>query len=988
MKTLIQFILSRPIAAAIAFLAIAAGGILAILRMPLDFLPKMEVPQITVVTSFGGLPAADVRELVTIPLEDALSSLSGLKNIRSYSRDSSSLIQISLEWGASMDTAALQVREIIDTAYLSLPSQADKPLVLPVDPGEAPVILLGVFPQGSTNPALAREMAERELRAALQQIAGTGSIQVSGGRREIIEVSTDQSRLSRTGLPLSALTEAIGGMNAEYPSGSIEDGDIRYIIKADGRRRQWEDIAELTLQTQADGQVVRVRDTAQVKREFDKRQSFLVTDGEEGTAVAIRRGRGYSPVSLSRNLRARLPALRASFERDLRIEILHDYSEEITLSIRRLLFSGLTGAAAAFLVLWLFLHRAAYAFIALTAIPLSILAAILTLRIMGISLNIMSLGGLTLGVGMLVDNAIVVLENLAKKARTDSDIAPAAAEIVQSTLGSTLTSIAVFVPLLFLPGLTGELFSDLAWAIVISLGFSLLVSIGWVPLLYSRLRRWGGRKFQPSALARGLAKTSLRRPVLFIIPALFITACAAMLVPGMGFRWLQPIRQSRIEAILRHPPGTSVEHIFSAVSELVVQIRRQPGIASVSASGGGNLRDPYFIADPNRDMERSDLLIFLEKDAAWTPAALREFIQGKMGEAVSTEAFYPPDLLSRVLNITEGYTRLMVSDNTAAAAIASARAYQLLAAEEITITPSNKKPQIRLRPDRQALSRHGLSLAFIAENIGTAVNGQLVSSYEEAGRRLPIRVRLRPEDRANRRALENLNIMSTEDGPLTLGDLTLLSPEEDYAVLYREGRRDAAYLEVPTPQVADWIQRGNGRITDPQAALRAEQRSAFLWLFGLAAGLLYVLLGMQFNSFLLPLLFLLVQPVSIAGSILLLRICGQEINLNSLLGMLVVLGLSINNAILLFEAGRRGRIIGLGAASAAFSGALSRMRPILITAGTTIAALLPIALDFSGRNPQNALGLSVTGGLLLSIPAALLLLPALFAAWFRRQPAP
>ncbi len=983
MQHIVYLILKRPIAAGIAFLALAVGGTLSIVRIPLDNLPQMEVPQITVAAIYEGLPARDVRELVTIPLEEALSSLNGLKHIRSYSRNGSSLIQLTLEWGSSMDKAALQAREIIDIAYLSLPSHAEKPLVLPVDPGETPVMLLGVFPVEGASPSVVFEMARRELQAAIQQVEGVGSLQVIGGRQEIIEVSVDQSRLSKTEKSFFAVVDAIGGMNAEYPSGSLDDGDTRYTIKVDGRRQSWEDIADIGIGDKEAGKPLRVQDVAQVRREFDERKAFLISDGMEGIALQVRRNRGYSPVSLSRNLKAQIAELNRTFRKDLRIKVIYDRSEEIVILIRRLLYSGLLGAAAAFAVLLFFLRRLGHALVILTSIPLCLLGTLLSLGMMGISLNIMSLGGLALGVGMLVDNSVVVLENLVKRINCcdKMEIAAATSEITQSTVGSTLTSIVVFIPLLFLPGLMGALFSDLAWAVILSLTFSLFVAGTWIPLLFSRLRLQAVFPYEPPKWLRRFLRNRLRR--FGLLPAFALLGIAVIALTRMDFRWLQPIRQFRIDVTVRHPPGTSVEHLFSTGIEMITLLGQQPGIQSASAIGGGSLQDPYFLADPTRSQERTDYRISLDKNSSWTPQGIRRLIQDRLMEDTTVEAGYPPDFLEQVLNLNDDYSRLMVPAEDAKAAIRSARFFKsmALAGQPITQMPENLKPFLQITPDRQIVAHHGLDITFLARAIGSAVAGKAVGDFEEQGRRIPIRVRLRKQDRQDRQALEALNILSTPSGVISLSSLSVIDEQNDYPILFREGRKDVSYLIVPKEDAIEWISRGQGRIVNTESTLLTEQRNTFIIIILLAVGLLYVLLGIQFNSFSLPLILLLTQPFALAGTILLLWLSGKGLNLSALLGMQIVVGLSINNAILLYENYHRRRLAGVAPGVAVYAGTLDRVRPILITACTTIAALLPPALDFSGRNPQDSLAMAVVGGLLIAIPIALFILPPLFCGY-------
>ncbi len=991
MKKLTLLVLNRPVASILLFILLFASGILALLNTPVDFLPDIDIPQITVVTAFSGLPAKDIRELITIPLEDALSGLEGLKRIRSYSRDSSSLIQLTMEWGSSMDIAALKAREIIDVAYLSLPSQAEKPMVIPVNPAENPVIILGVFPVKNTDAALLRNLAEREVKSAVQQIKGVGSIQLSGGRDEFIEIEVDQSRLNRTGRNLSQVTDIIGAMNAEFPSGSIEEGDTRYIVKADGRRKNWQDFSQIILPEENGLAPIRIDDIASVERKLGKRKSFMLFGSQEGIALLIRRNQGYSPVALSRNVRKQIPVINSAYHNSLEIKILYDSSNDLSATIQRLAESALVGAAAAFIVLWFFLKKLNYAFVTLTTIPLSILGTVLGFRVLDISFNIMSLGGLTLGIGMLVDNSVVVLENIVYKVKNRDllKIAAATAEITRSTIGSTFTSIIVFLPLFFLPGLLGEVFSDLVWAIILSLSFSLIISATWIPLLliYSFRQNISIRQssFQKKSIIRKCLRVSMQRPAIIQGGGIALLVVGVLLIPGFKFSWFQSPRQSRVDVNVSFNPGTTVESIFGFAQGLSEQLQNQDGIKTVMATGGGNLKDPYFLANPNAQFESMRIITCID-NKIWTPEKLTGFVKEYFAGAGTSmiRGEYPPDMLSQILDVSDEYSKLFIPANSQKAAMQKTR--ELLSGMKnpnVQIIPYDKKPQFRLVPDRQALAHYGITLSPLASLVGTAVNGQIAGNFEEEGIPVPVRVRLRESDRSDLKALASLKIMIDGNKPLLLEDLVQIESHDEYPVLYRENRRDVVYLVVPRGKAENWVKRSNGLIVNPEAAQTDAQKKSFLLLFGLAVSLLYVLLGVQFESYILPLLLLLIQPFAIVGALLILRLGTNSLSLNSLLGILVVLGLSINNAILLYEEYQKRIRAGFSAAVAVYSGTIRRIRPILITGFTTIIALCPIAFDFSGKNPQSSLALAVIGGLFLSIPVAVFYLPVVFRKTLR-----
>ncbi len=484
MRSLIRLSINRPVATVMVFLAVLIVSIWSISLMPVDFLPEIEVPKLTVISSYGGLPAKEIRELLTIPLEDSFSSLKGIKHINSISRDGLSIIELEFHWGTDMVLAGVESREVIDLAYLSLPFGAGKPQVLPVDPNDEAVMTIGVFPQDG-DFALARRLAEREIKTRLQQGRGVGTIQVAGGLVDEIQILLDQSFIGSKGLSVSGISQDLASGNISYPVGVIEEGSVEYIVKADGKAANWQEIGEFYVTIDENTPPLRIKEMGTVTPDYKDQHSAFHYNGREGVLLSIRKQGGTSPVSMAQSVRDELGLLKKSYENSLDMAVISDSSEIIKKSINDLVLSAILGALFAFLVLLVFLKNFQNSLLLILALPVSISWALLLLSLTGRSLNIMSLGGLAMGVGMLVDNAIVVMERLSSlKMKNRQMVISETTRLASSLTGSTITSLVVFFPVLFLPGLLGTLFTDLALAVIFSLSASLIIAVTLIPVLF------------------------------------------------------------------------------------------------------------------------------------------------------------------------------------------------------------------------------------------------------------------------------------------------------------------------------------------------------------------------------------------------------------------------------------------------------------------------------------------------------------------------
>ncbi|MBN2049766.1 MAG: efflux RND transporter permease subunit, partial [Spirochaetales bacterium] len=550
--------LRRPVGTLMIGAALVLGGLGSLSTIDMDFLPDISVPKISVIAPYQGLPAAEIREMITLPLEESLLSLKGLKNMESLSRDGLALLELSFPWGTDRALAGLQTREIIDTAYLTLPSEAEKPQVLPVDPGDLPIIVLAVYPKAE-DLSLARRLSEREIRMRLQQIEGVGSIQIRGGLEEEIHLEADPSLLAGRGLSIPTLAEEISGMNMDYPVGTVTEGSVEYLVKVKARAESLQELEDIYLP----GTTCRLKDLAALSLGTKKQQSFFLgwnnednPPTHEGVMILMRRQGGFSPRLMAEHVKKELANIRRSYAGDLDIRLILDRSAILNRSFRDLAVSLLLGAGIAFVVLLIFIRNHRQALIVLLSMPSSLLWALLFLNLTGRTFNLMSLGGLALGVGMVVDNAIVVTERLGRLSLNGKSqkeraglLAPEISRIAPSLIGSTVTTIVVFTPLLFLSGMNGSLFLDLALGVVFALVSSLLIALTVIPVLFLLLKPQGEqlkRRDLFFSFFRKLSRKSLRRPALVFIILSVIGVAGILSLARLPMEILPPLNEGRL----------------------------------------------------------------------------------------------------------------------------------------------------------------------------------------------------------------------------------------------------------------------------------------------------------------------------------------------------------------------------------------------------------------------------------------------------------
>ncbi len=995
MRDAIRLVAERPVSALAVGLAFVLFGAVAFFRLKIELLPDLAVPLVRVVTEYPGIPAEETEQLVTIPLENALSSVKGLKAQESVSKEGFSCITLRFDWKTDPRTVAVDVREKIDSAFPYLPYGIRKPTVHSENLGSLPILTLAAFPKEGRSLTDISLLVRKDLASRLVRIGGVASVRVAGTRESEVLVEAERGRLEGAGLTASDLASILSASIFDLPVGTIETGGLEYLVKATTGADTVRAVSRLPIPSGTGA--LTVGDVARVELAPADRTSFFRLDGREAVGIFVSKMPDAGSLNTARAVIEELPALRERSFRDFELVLVADGTEEIASALEGLILSLSLGAAATFVVLLLSFRNLAAPLVVAATVPLCLASVFLFLYFAGLTLNIVSLTGIAVGIGMIVDPGIVVAENLlARGARTPREIAEATAEPAASIFASTATTVLVFLPVLFLPGMLGALFSELALTLVVLLAASFVLALFLTPALYALLLP----KLAVSRSRTGRSRTflafrkyllfSLRRPLLPLsILALAVLAGAAAFT-GLPRRIVPERDPGMVEATAVFPPGTGLETASEESGEISRRLLELPCVKRVFSEGGFDAKSARDAAESGRNSRTARFVILLREDAAASVPLVSGIFAaaGSLRFAVSL----PRDTIGRLLGTGEEI-RFRIEGGDRAGLLERAEALAGRLEEKGLVATSSRDtarelPRLLFAADDAALARAGVSPREVLDALEASVRGRIAARLPRGEEESEIRVRLRREETSGEAALGEIRVAAGtggEGGRIAIKELGRFERGHSHPELHRADRKTSIDL-VFTPLA--------GRAKDLETALAAEPGGRLLSLaateeggrhaglvFLVAVLLMYLILGAQFESFAVPLLLLVSFPLSTAGSFLALGAYGYSLNLNSVLGVLILLGTTINSSILLTDA------YGRGGAGRIVRASLSRLASLGATVNTTLTALVPMLVFTRGDNAlQSNTAVALAGGLSLGTVAVLLVYPCVYHLFRRRFP--
>ncbi|MFH1059974.1 MAG: efflux RND transporter permease subunit [Pseudomonadota bacterium] len=999
--------LGRPLGVLALFAALALGGLFCWPRLAVELLPRLPYPRLTVVTTYENAPPQEVEALVTRRLEGVLGTVAGLRRLDSLSAEGFGQMTLVFEWGRDLAQSAAEVREKLDSVADQLPREAQPPLVLHYDPSEAPAVTLALT--GPAGGGALRDLASEVLKPRLETLAGVAAVRLGGGLVPEVQIEADLARLVATGLELGALVERVKQANLNAPAGELRLGKLMLPVRTVGRFNSLADIPPVPLKEPRDGAVVTLGEVAQVRAGHKDQEGFARVDGRPAVLLMILKEAGANTVGVSQRVRDRAQELADVLPAGWGLAVVDDQAPFIADSLSQLRDAVLFGALLAFGVLLWFLRRPGAALLVVLAVPVSLLTTLAVMYVAKVELNLMSIGGLALGVGMLVDGSIVVLEAYERhRAALGEPLAAARTalrEVRSGLVTATLTTVAVLLPVLFLGGLAQRLFVDFAFTLVTSLLTALAVALFLLPAMLV----WRGRAAKPrpqpgpSRRYGAWLNACLARPWLPVALGLVAVAAGAAGLYTRGAALLPEVQASRLLVQLRLPPESGLQVLEEAADRAEAWLKSQPEIESLVTRGGV---EPVEAGQgqPNQEPGRAhEVLITVKlKDGAGQGRAAGEFMarlrQGLKDQRLPAEVmpagnlaepgregWLPPQLV-RILGEDLATLRRLAKDLTER--LGGMGGYAGIMADGAA-----QSGQLQVKVDREAAAALGVTVQQVSQEAKRAVAGEVAGKLVSGGKETDIRVRLRLSDRTDPVALGELPLAGPKESIVRLRQAARLEPGEGPEEVLRQERRRAVLVrgqvvgepfstgQARAMQAAALLEAPQGYEVRPglQAQALSESLGELMAAMGLALMLIYVILVVQFESLRWPLVILLGLPPLAFGPAAALWLSGLPVTALVLLGGVVLLGMAVNTSILLVDYTNQLRAQGVALVEALVRAAQVRRRPILMTTLTTVLGTAPLALGWgAGATLGRPLALTALAGLVVSIVVTLLLIPALY----------
>lgn len=1014
-----EIAIRRPILTFMVALAFILFGIIGVLRMPIDLFPKVELPVAVVATLYPGAGPEEVEQEVTKELEKQISTVSGVKEIASRSMENFSVITVTFDWGIDLDAATNDIRDKLDLILPQLPKEVNKPYILKFDPSMIPVMNLALI--GDVDEATLTRIAE-DLEARLQRVSGVGTVIRIGGVEEQVKLFINPKALYQTGITLDNLIMTLKAQNLNFPIGYFNYQNEKYLLRVVGRFNDLRDIENLIIGYK-NNQPIFLKDICEINWEKEEKENYVRFKGKDCIFFAVQKKPQANTVAVANNLRKEVGKIQKELPENINFLIVFDTSELIKRSINNLVNNLLLGAVLAVFILFLFLRRLRATIYVAFAIPLSLFFALFFMYLFGFSINILSISGLAIAVGMLVDCSIVVFESIYRHHELGYEPIMASqkgTEVVGTAVtASTLTTIGVFLPLLFITGILSVFFKELSLTVTFALLSSLVVALTLIPLLTSKFFRWeekeerGIKKFFKDTYERlenfymKIIKYALehRKLIVLFILGLFILSLSLLAVIGFEFFPEQQIR--RLEVNAEMPIGTNLYTADKAISELEKYImeKYENDLDGIVTQIGGAASIYQTIA---QDIKTSSgvITLVLKREKKGRIKELEEDIRKKAKEI--------PGLKVRVAS-TRGYVQFagmggsnlnieIYGDN-----LENARELTKKIISAIETIPylvdlkgslEEAEPEIQFVVDRNKAILYGLTPYQIGYALRTKMVGEVATKYRTGGKEYEIILKLKREDIDDIRNIENI-FVNSQFGQVLLKDIAEIRLAKAPVVIEHKNTQRVATITgnvvgqslgrvaMKVKNIIDKLDKPIGfsiKITGAYEEMVKSYRDLFFAIL-IAIILVYMIMSAQFESFLYPFVIMFTVPLAIIGVIFILFITNTTFSLISGIGVLVLVGIVVNNGIVYVDyVNQLIRKEGMSLKEAVIKGCQVRLRPILMTALTTIFGLLPLALKLGeGSELWSPLGISVIGGLLFSTILTLIFIPVLYYIFSKKK---
>lgn len=1006
----------RGITFTMIYLILIGFGIYGLSSLKVDLYPDITFPIIAVFSQYEGVGPEDIENVLTRPLEKAVVSVENIKRITSYSASGSSVLILEFDWGTDMNQAEIDVGKKLDLILNYLPSEATKPITFAFDPSMQPIMFISLS-SDRLGMAELRRLADEQIEPMLERVKGVASASISGGMERQIKILLDPNKLVANGISVQQIVQALRTENMQIPAGIINDERMEYTVRTYGEYTSVPQIENTVVGYKA-GTPIYLRNVAQVVDGFREQTEVVRMGGKSAIFISIQKQSDANTVQTVRAVKKELPNIAARIGQDIKFDVFWDNSEFITRSINNLTSTAYQAFFLCFIVLLFFLRHFRSSLIAAVSIPVSLIVTFFIMNQLGLTLNIISMAGLALAIGMLVDNSIVVLENIFRHKESGEEIRIAAdegtSEVTMAVTASTLTTLAIFIPILFVPGLAGILFHDMVITITVSLTMSLLVALTLIPLMSSRWLK-GSEQYRTKigkALGERIGSWLERleqyyvrvldyflghKKVFLAGLVIFIIITAVFVFPKIGGEFISNTDQSMIQFNVERETSaslTTTNETFEEIEKIIreevpeavnvrVNFGTSSGIMGAFRSSGSNAGSVMITLPDVKERRRSDLEIQkkLRERFAKIPGAKITFQQGMsmfgMGSDIEIKIF--------------GFERpvaLALADEVAA------KIEKIPGVADVTKSYSNPKPEYQIRLDRDRIAALGLSTYQVASTIETNIKGTTATQFREGGREYDVIVQLDENYRQKKSDIENIYITTMTGQQIPLKNIATIVSGEAATRITREDQERLVTVSCSVSgrdlqSVTRDIRKTMQQINFPPTfrweigGTAKDQQESFMYL-GIAilaaVFLVYMVMASQFESLLDPFIIIFTVPLALLGALWSLFLTGTTMSVTALVGIVLLVGIVVNNGIVLVDYINQLREKhGYDLWVAILVGGKRRMRPVLMTALTTIISMIPLALKLgSGSEIWTPLARAVIGGLSLATILTLILIPIIY----------
>lgn len=1048
-----QFAVRRPVTTIMIAVGVLLIGVIAWTRIPQELFPPLTYPQLSVVTRYKDAAPEEIELLVTNLVEEAVGTVPGLKRTSSLSREEVSLVIAEFTWGTNMDFASLAVREKLDLIKEKLPRGSEDPVVIKYNPFDRPVLILNV--SGNLPSYELLPIVRQQIKDVLEKVEGVASVVVTGGVEREIMVEVDQGRLTASRTSIVAINEALAKANLNYPAGTIKEAFYEYLIRTIGEFTVVPEIQQLPVNVEEEAKsparsgqaeeplrreqgivpsprLILLKDVAVVRDTHKERTSISRFNGRENISLALQKQSGANTVQVATRVLRALTRIKGSLPPGVQVHVAADQSVAIRQAVRGVASAAGQGALLAFFVLLVFLRHPWAALNVTAAIPLSILLTLGAMYFAGISINVISMGGLALGVGLLVDAGIVVVENIARHRQALGKPPPLAAvegaqEVSSAIVGTVLTTIVVFLPLIFVVGIVGQLFRELAFTVTFSNLASLFVSLTLTVLFASwiRLRRQDaspspsgqGVRTPPEAphqegagwmarRQRALVRWFLDHRWLGIAAVVAAFALSTVLFVRLPREFLPKVDQGQFTLKVDMPPGTRLVVTDRVIRRIETQLRAHPAVQDVTVVIGSTKGEAGSELVETLGPHQAQVVVGLKprgKRAVSTDAVIRQLrasldavtVEGAQMEFLLEDSALKATALGNAPIVVEiRGEQLATLESLAKTVEEDLGTVPGLYGVRTSLVPPSPETKVRIMKDRAA--QYHLSVSDIALTAQTAVKGFIATKFKEAGREIDVRVRLRPQDRANLSRVRRLVVRSPLQMDVPLAEVAYLVVGKGPTEIRRQDRERTVLVTAnlsqrPFGEAAGEVMARIRRLSIPPkvevklSGEHEEMQESFKSLgFAvlLAFLLVYMVMAATFESLWQPLLIMATIPMSLIGIVSALWVTSTPVSAMVGLGIMLLAGIVVDNGIVLIDfVNQRQRTQGVPLEAALLEATETRTRPILMTAATTVLGVLPLALGLEqGAELQGPMAITIIGGLASSTFLTLVFLPTIFLA--------